>query len=147
MRRLASSVLVLCACNACSGDDTHRHAATTPKPAEPAALPSNTPTAGGALDEKLVASYWTTGDELDAATQFRLENWKAAHDAFTLARAAAKDPDHAARIDLMLGLCEEHLEDHAAAAPHLLAAYRALPLLSDYIGYHAARELWLSHMT
>ena len=148
MRRLASCVLAVCAaCNACSGDDTHRHAATTPKPAAVATPPSNTPTAGGALDQKMVASYWTTGDELDGATQFRLENWKYAHDAFALARGAAKDPDHAARIDLMLGLCEEKLEDHASAAQHLAAAYRALPVLSDYIGYHAAREMWLAHMT
>jgi soluble lytic murein transglycosylase len=145
MRRLVPLVL-LCAC---SGDDTHRCVATTPSPAKPApapAAPSTTPTAGGALSEAMVQSYWTTGDELDAATQFRLENWKAAHDVFALARQAAKEPEHAARIDLMLGLTEEHLGDHAAASQHLTAALRALPLLSDYIGYHAARELWLNHM-
>jgi soluble lytic murein transglycosylase len=138
MRRIAPWLLLACAC---SGDDTHRRVGTASKPAQPAMVA----TAGGALDEKMVASYWTTSDELEGAVQFKLESWKAAHDAFGLARAAAKDPDHAARIDLMLGLCEEKLEDHASAANHLLAAYHALPLLSDYIGYHAARELWLAH--
>ncbi|HSN29757.1 MAG TPA: transglycosylase SLT domain-containing protein [Kofleriaceae bacterium] len=142
MRRLVPFVLLVCAC---SGDDTHRHVATTPPAvAKGSAAP---PAQAGALDEAMVASYWKTGDELDAANQFALEKWKPAHDAFALARQAAKDPDQQARLDLMLGLCEEHLEDHANAAAHLAAAYRGLPQLADYIGYHAAREMWLAHMT
>jgi soluble lytic murein transglycosylase len=145
MRRLVPLVL-LCAC---SGDDTHRRIATTPPPAtKPVPAPAiTTPTAGGALSEAMVASYWTTGDELDGATQFRLENWKFAHDAFTRARGGTKDETQAARIDLMLGLCEEQMGDHAAAAGHLLSAWHQLPQLGDYIGYHAARELYFVHKT
>lgn len=140
MRRLVPLVVLVCAC---SGDDTHRHVATTP-PAKKAEVAA--PAQAGALDEAMVASYWKTGDELDGATQFGLKDWKAAHDAFALARAAAKDPDQQARIDLMLGLCEEALEDHAGAAGHLAAAHTGLSSLADYIGYHAAREMWLAHM-
>ena len=144
MRRLVPLVL-LCAC---SGDDTHRHVVTTPPlpAAKPAVAPAMTPTAGGALSEAMIASYWTTADELDAATQFRLENYKPAHDAFALARGATKDPAQQARIDLMLGLCEEELGDHAAASQHLTSAWRQLPQLADYIGYHAARELYFAHL-
>src|SRR5690242_16937480 len=117
MRRLVPLVL-LCAC---SGDDTHRHVVTTPPlpAAKPAVAPATAPTAGGALSEAMIASYWTTADELDAATQFRLENYKPAHDAFARARGATKDPAQQARIDLMLGLCEEALGDHTAASQHL----------------------------
>jgi soluble lytic murein transglycosylase len=137
--------LVLAVVSACSGDDSHRHT-KVPKPAttrpdEPAAVASG----GGALSEASVASYWSTPDELEGAAKFALEDYKAAAAAFERARVRAKDDGRAARIDLMLGLCYERLDDAKSAAPHFMAAYAKLPLLSDYIGYHAARALWLVH--
>ena len=69
--------------------------------------------------------------------------------AFTLARDAIKDPavPQAARLELIIGLCDEQLGSDADAAQHLLLADHAMPLLADYIGYHAARSLWLAHVT
>jgi len=127
---------VLCAC---SGDDSHRHTKT---PKNPGTLPA-TPSAAvpGGLSESMVASYWTTPDELAGAAKFALEDYKAAADAFGRALAATKDPDRAARLDLILGLCYERLDDAANAAPHFTAAYAKLPELADYLGYHAARAL------
>ena len=63
------------------------------------------------------------------------------------ARAAIKDPTDpkAPRLELMLGLTDAELDDHASAAAHLAIAYKALPELADYIGYHLARSLWLAH--
>jgi soluble lytic murein transglycosylase len=139
---------ILCAliC-ACSGDDSHRHA-KTPKPVPVAPKPEQ-PTAAtpAGFSESMVTSYWTTPDEVLAASKFALEDYKAAAEAFGRARTATKDPERAARIELMLGLCYERLQDPAAAAPHFTAAYAALPQLSDYIGYHAARALWLAKKT
>ena len=130
---------VICAC---SGDDS-RHTVTTPRPLpapEPAAAPG-----GATFSEASVASYWTTPDELEAGKKFALEDYKAAATAFGKARAKTTDDAQAARIELMLGLCYERLGDATHAAPHLVAAYAKLPELADYVGYHAARALWLVH--
>jgi soluble lytic murein transglycosylase len=133
------------ACLACSGDDNHRHA-KSPRPiAKPQEGSAAHPAAAGTLSEAMVASYWTSADEQEGATKFALEDYTAAKAAFGRARAATKDKARLARLDLMLGLCNERLNDATTAAIHFLAAYAALPELSDYIGYHAARALWLSH--
>jgi soluble lytic murein transglycosylase len=95
----------------------------------------------------MAASYWTTPDELAGAARFAVEDYKAAAEAFGRALAGTKDEQRAARIELVLGLCFERLNDATTAAPHFTAAYAKLPLLSDYIGYHAARALWLAHKT
>ncbi len=113
--------------------------------AAPPAAPASTDATG--LSEASVQSYWTTPDELAGAAKFALEDYKAAAEAFGRARAATKDEDRAARLELMLGLCFERIDDATNAAPHFTAAYAKLPLLSDYIGYHAARALWLTHKT
>ncbi len=145
---MARNAWILCAliC-ACSGDDNHRHA-TTPKPVAPAPEPEHpTALAPGGFNEAMVQSYWTTPDEQTGAAKFALEEYKAAAEAFGRARTATKDADRAARLDLMLGICFERLDDPANAAPHLQAAYAKLPQLSDYVGYHAARALWLTKKT
>jgi len=139
--------LALAVVCACSGDDNHRHS-RTPKPAPTAAdEPTAVPPGSGAFSEDAVASYWTTPDELDGAAKFALEDYKAAAAAFSRARAATKDEARIARIDLVLGLCYERQDDPATAATHFTAAYPKLPELADYVGYHAARALWLTKKT
>jgi soluble lytic murein transglycosylase len=134
-------VLLICAC---SGEDAHRHAvAPRPEAATAAATPadagvSEVTGAPAKLDESMTVSYWTTPEEKDAASRFALEDWAGAKAAFSKLKS---NP----RVELMLGLCDEHLNDAANAATHLAAAYKALPLLADYIGFHYARALWLEH--
>ena len=140
MGRAALIVALVCACG---GDDSHRHT-KAPRPAPPV-KPAEVTAVG--LSEAMVASYWTTPDERAAATRFALEDYKAAREGFDRARKATQDPQRIARIELMLGICYARLDDATNAAPHLLAAHAQLPLLGDYIGYHAARTLWLAHRT
>lgn len=149
---MVSWLAVFSACN-CSGDE-RRHG-TTPKPAviahadagagsgsgSPAALPAN----AVPLAESAAQSYWVSPDEIEAATRFSLEEYAAAAKAWTKARAATKDPERQARIDLMLGLCAERTNDAQAAVKHYTAAQTELPLLADYINYRLARTLWLTH--
>jgi len=136
---------------ACSGDDSHRQVSHPVAPVVVAAdaavaAPPPVPTgAVGNLSEDMAVSYFTHGDALDGAQQFALHNWKYARDAFKLARGGSKDPAEQAHLELVLGMCEEELNDAKAAAPHFAAAYTALPQLSDFIGYHFARALWLAH--
>jgi soluble lytic murein transglycosylase len=139
---------ILCAliC-ACSGDDSHRHTKLPQAPGATPGQPAAAAAGGAGLSEEMAASYWTTPDELAGAAKFAVEDYKAAAEAFGRALAATKDEQRAARIELVLGLCFERLNDATTAAPHFTAAYAKLPLLSDYIGYHAARALWLAHKT
>jgi soluble lytic murein transglycosylase len=138
---------------ACSGEDAHRHA-VAPHP-EAAAHPvvaadAGVPVEAGppvALAEAMATPYWTTADEKEGADRFALEDWAGAKAAFTKARAATKDEARIARLELMLGIIEEKGNDATTAAVHFAAAYKALPQLSDYIGYHYARALWLEHKT
>jgi len=140
-------LLVLAVC-ACSGDDSHRHVSQpktgiTPNPPAEAGVPG----AVGTLAESMAVSYWTTPDEQAGITAFTAKDWAAAKTALTAARAAIKDPNDpkAPRLELLLGLTDAELNDAASSAGHLAIAYKALPELSDYIGYHLARSLWLAH--
>ncbi len=122
-----------------------------PKPAPPpiaasgdaavATAPTNPP---APLSEDMATPYFTTGDAAVGAEAFAKGEWAAARAAFVKARANATGAD-AARLDLMIGLCEEYSKNWAAAAARLLAAQKDLPLLADYIGYHAARALYFDH--
>src|SRR5690606_19824877 len=124
--------------------DAHRH----PKaPRAPAAATDDAGSAAepgpvAAFSETAAESHWTTPDEKEGATKFALEEYHAARAAFLRARKATKDEQQIARIELMLGLCSERTNDATTASKHFLAAYAKLPLLSDYIGYRAARTLW-----
>ena len=140
-------LLVLAVC-ACSGDDSHRHVSQpktgiTPNPPAEAGVPG----AVGTLAEAMAVSYWTTPDEQAGITAFTAKDWAAAKTALTAARAAIKDPNDpkAPRLELLLGLTDAELNDAASSAGHLAIAYKALPELSDFIGYHLARSLWLAH--
>jgi soluble lytic murein transglycosylase len=136
---------------ACSGDDS-RHHPTAPHP-EAAVTPVEAPAdaapvitgAPAPLTEAMVAPYWTSPEEQTGATRFALEDWTGAKTAFTAVRAKTKDEARIARLELVLGVCDEHLGNHDEAAQHLVFAHDHLPLLADYLGYHAARELWLAH--
>lgn len=130
---------------ACSGDDSRHTKRPTPPP--PPSESTDVPTTAGALSESAVQSYWTSPDEVEGATKFALEDYTAAKTAFDKALAATKDPERVARLHLMLGLCSERLNDATTAATHFTAAYAAIPELSDYIGYHTARALWLTKKT
>ena len=92
----------------------------------------------------MAVPYFQTGDAGVGAAAFALEKWRDAQAAFATARAAATG-DTAARLDVMLGLSHERLGDHAKAAEYLVAAKPRLPLLGDYVGYHAAHNLYFAH--
>jgi soluble lytic murein transglycosylase len=145
MRVAALLLAMVCAC---SGDDSHRHS-KAPQPQVGSgpgdAAVEATPPGAVAFSESAAQSYWVSADEALASQKFALEEYKAAAQAFTRARAATKDEGRIARIDLMLGLCAERSNDAKTASGYFLAAYAKLPQLADYIGYHAARTLWLSH--
>ena len=142
---------------ACSGDDAHRQTTLHPKVPTPpatgsgdaaAAAPVTPPVAPATgavapLSESMATPYFTTGDAQVGATAFAAQQWKEARAAFELARKTATGED-AARVDLMLGLCNAEFGYWARAAELLLAARNGLPLLADYLGYHAARALYFA---
>ncbi|HMG21396.1 MAG TPA: transglycosylase SLT domain-containing protein, partial [Kofleriaceae bacterium] len=163
-------VCLLALVAACSGDDTHK--STMPPAAAPApesgaagaapgvpdgpgsgeirpAAATADPAATPALTEAMVASYWTSPDEKRAAQQFALEHWRPAMAAFEAALAApAAGPaggDRAARLHLMIGLCAEQLADWPRAVEHLSSARDNLPVLGDFITYHAANAAYFAH--
>ena len=148
MRRLWP-LLVFAA--ACSGDDGHKqptlHTPAPPRVTAPpadgavATAPANPP---APLSEDMATPYFTMGDAAVGAAAFAKEAWTDARGAFVKARASATGAE-AARLDLMIGLCEERVKNWPAAASRLLAAQKDLPLLADFIGYHAARALYFDH--
>ncbi|HEY1550608.1 MAG TPA: tetratricopeptide repeat protein, partial [Kofleriaceae bacterium] len=144
MRNLG--LIALC-CVGCSGACGGGSSNVAPKPvAAIAGSDSALSGSAGALDDKMVASLWTTPDEQAAATAFATGDYAMALASFTAARASeadAKSP-RAGHLELMLGICADETGDHAGAATHLLAARQILPELGDYIGYRAARALWLA---
>jgi soluble lytic murein transglycosylase len=152
MRGIALLLALVCGCSgACSGDDTRHPKGPRPgaisgsgEPTGSVAAAPTTSAAPAAFSESAAQSYWASADELEAARAFALEDYKTARDAFTRARSQTTDVERIARIELMLGLANERLGDAAAAAPHYLSAYPKLPQLADYVGYHAARTLWLA---
>jgi soluble lytic murein transglycosylase len=147
MRSLVPGLLLIAVC-ACSGDDSHRRSTQLKTGLTPIVkADAGVPAGPGVLQEAMAVSYWTTPDQQAGVAAFTAKDWKTAKASFTAARAAIKDPNDslAPRLELMLGLIDAELEDHPSAAAHLAIAYKALPDLSDYIGYHLARSLWLAH--
>ncbi|HET9990705.1 MAG TPA: hypothetical protein VFQ65_19380, partial [Kofleriaceae bacterium] len=141
-------LLVLAICVSCSGDDSHRHV-TQPKTGitPNARSDGGTPGTPGTLSESMALSYWTTPDEQAGLAAFTAKDFATAKTSLVAARAAIKDPNDpkAPRLELLLGLTDGELNDATSSAAHLAIAYKALPELSDYIGYHLARSLWLAH--
>ncbi|MGE0870471.1 MAG: transglycosylase SLT domain-containing protein [Kofleriaceae bacterium] len=146
--RVAAMIVVLFAC---SGDNGHQPT-TLPKPedsgaaAAPAApLPPPVPTGDPApFSEAMAAPYFQSGDARVGSNYFAGRNYKLAKVAFERARKAATGDD-VARIELMLGLCDEEIGAWSSAAGHFATARAGLPLLGDFIGFHLARALYSSH--
>lgn len=156
----SSRLLAVFACGvlaACSGDDAH-HKQTLPR-AEPgsqvgsgagsgsdagAGSGSAAPLAPAPLSESMATPYFQTGDAADGQRAFQLEQWKDAQAGFTKARATATGQD-AAHLDLMLGLVHARLGDYPGSAKYFLAALPQLPVLADFLHYHAARSLYFAH--
>ncbi len=140
---------------ACSGDDSHRqgtmHTRVSPPPsvrgdaAVVAPPPTVTPPTGAPapLSESMAQAYFQSGDAKAGATAFALQHYKEARTAFEAARKTATGDD-AARLDVMLGLCNEEIGNWARAAQQFGAAQQGLPLLADYLGYHKARALYFA---
>ncbi|MCX5744386.1 MAG: hypothetical protein NT062_18000, partial [Proteobacteria bacterium] len=148
-------LLVATAVFACSGDDGHKQSTlpgpttvvvTPAKPPMPPVVPVAPPAAGAApLTEDMAAPYFTTGDAGNGVRLFGLERWLDARTDLAAARTQTKDPAAIARLELLLGLVEERLENYTTAVPHLAAARAGLPLLADYVTYHLALATYLSH--
>lgn len=131
---------------ACSG-----HAGSGSRPldaasAPPATAPAQPPVANqpAPLAETMAMPYFATGDAADGARAFALAKWSDALVAFTKARATATG-EEAARLDLMIGLSTAELGDYPKAIPFYIAAKAGLPLLADFINFHAARALYFAH--
>jgi len=96
----------------------------------------------------MAAPYWTNPGERLAAQHFALEQWQPAMAAFEAALAALPpgtgDDDRKARLRLMIGLCAEQLADWNKATEQLSLARDRLPLIADYIGYHAASAAYFA---
>ncbi len=150
------AVVVLLA--ACGGDDAH-HKPTTPRAdgsGSQVATGSGSAAGSGSgsgsaapltpapLVESMAVPYFQTGDAADGLAMFQLERWKDAQASFAKARASATGQD-GARLDVMLGLVQTRLGDHPGAAKSFLAALPQLPVLGDYLHYHAARSLYFAH--
>lgn len=121
---------------AVSGDAALGQPAPTPAP-PPA------PVATAPLSESMAVGYFSTGDAKKGADAFAQKSWKDARTAFEAARKTAKG-DEAARLDAMLGLCNEEIGNWARAAQQLESAQKGLPLLTDYLGYHRAKALYFA---
>lgn len=97
---------------------------------------------GVALSVDAAAPYFRSGPAAQAFEAFRLERWREAQRGFAELLAAEDAPtDEAvrARMRLLEGLASAELDDWPRAADALESARRDLPLLEDFIAYHAAR--------
>ena len=104
---------------------------------------ADTPPAVAPLSESMAQPYFQTGDAKKGATEFALQHYKEARTAFEAARKTAKGDD-AARLDVMLALCNEEIGNWSRAAQQFASAQQGLPLLSDYLGYHRAKALYFN---
>src|SRR3954469_4209999 len=117
-------VFVAAAATSAAGD--------TPAVPAPAPAPKVAP-----LSEAMAQPYFTSGDAKTGAAQFALQHYKEARTAFDAARKTAKGVD-AARLDVMVGLCNGEIRNWPKAAQQFQSAPQGLPLLADYLGYHRA---------
>ncbi|HEU0032455.1 MAG TPA: transglycosylase SLT domain-containing protein [Kofleriaceae bacterium] len=132
------------ACGSCGGDRGAKQTSLPTGGSGTASVPTVPPGTPAPLSETMAVPYFQTGDAAEGAKAFALEKFRDAQVAFAKARTTAK-ADEAARLDLMLGLTHARLGEYPKAAEYLLAAEPQLPLLSDYIHYHAARALYFAH--
>ena len=99
------------------------------------------------LTVNMATPYFATGRARAAADRFALEDWTGARKGFA-ALLGGKHPvrgEMRARVALMVALCDAELGHHADAARGFEKALVAIPLLSDWLHYQAARSRYLSH--
>ena len=96
----------------------------------------------------LATPYFRTGAAGEAARRFALEDWKAARTSFAVhltARRSDLDGASKARIRLLMAIADTHLGHWDRAAAGFEYAAARLPLIADYILYHAARARFFAH--
>ena len=142
-RLLLITCLTCCAGNGAPGQGEPAVAAAEPKQPAAAAKPAPalTPAPGrvSALTRQMAAPYFKDGAAAEAAALFALEKWSEARARFKKALAGAPD-ELAPRIRLMIAMAESALDNHAAAAPGFERAAKELPVIADYLRFHAARS-------
>ncbi|MGN6110197.1 MAG: transglycosylase SLT domain-containing protein, partial [Kofleriaceae bacterium] len=90
--------------------------------------------------------FYRPGEAGAGARACALEKGPEARAASPPARASAQGED-VGRIELLLGLIAARQSDWKASADHLEVALDKLPLLGDFVRYHAARALYFSKRT
>lgn len=132
----------------CSSDDTNHERRTVPPKlatsgdASPQPRPEPRKPIAPNAAAALAAPYFSTGAAGVAAKRFRLEDYKAARAGFAAVLGGAdapKDGARRARLRLLIAVCDAELRTWDKAAAGFEYALKHLPLLSDYIHYHAAR--------
>ncbi len=89
--------------------------------------------------------YWQEGAAKEASEFFRRQAYQPARDAFAKAAKETSQPNP--RIALLIALCDAKLGNHARAAKAFEASLLALPALSDFLLYQAARSSFFAHDT
>jgi len=133
-----------CPANGSSGRDSApgpAPAGAVPPPAQPPV-----PEQGAVeLTEDMAAPYFTAGPAAQAAARFALEDWSPARRGFAAALKKEKEPAARARLTLMIALCDAELGQDAAAAVGFEKALPGMPVLADWLHYHAARAHLAAH--
>lgn len=99
------------------------------------------------LTVDMATPYFASGPARAAADRFALEDWAGARRGFAalLRGKHAARGEMRARVVLMIALCDAELGHHTDAARGFRKSLAAMPLLSDWLNYQAARSLYLSH--
>jgi len=146
MRMFGPTTLVLLlACSSNGAGQPLQPAPSNPEPtASDAAAQKPKP---ARLTEQMATSYFDQGDAAKAAARFALEDYKGARNAFARALAGAGKIDDAqrARLRLMIAICDAELQQWEDAADGFAHAADALPLVSDYANFNAARAHYFAH--
>ncbi len=122
--------------------------------AMPSTAPSTSPAAApaarrgpvGELSEKMAVPYFpdsAPGPAGKAAAAFARGDCKAARPLFASIARQKRGAD-AARLAVLLAVCDAELGNWPAAAAGFARARAALPLLSDYLGYREATALYFA---
>jgi soluble lytic murein transglycosylase len=131
--------LACCAGNGSGGSDTRIAAAQPPEPA-PAPADATSATSGkSALTTAMAEPYFRDGVAGEGAALFALEKWSEARARLKKALAGAP-AELAVRLRLLIAVTDSELGDHASAAVGFERAAKELPVIADYITYHAARS-------
>ena len=108
--------------------------------AQDVAAEQEPPEVWATLDE-ITAPYFAEGEAAAAARDFAAGNWKRARQQFAahLERSELADGADAARVRLLIAVCDARLQQWDAAARGFVEAAEQLPILADYLSFEAAR--------